>query len=287
LDGGRFTLDVGKFATQLAGMDTTQAQRIIQGIESGQIFSGTDFKSTNDIQKYLSQLGFGDLDIEKMADAKDLTVSIESLPEDIGDKLMEFERAFEAFFTANKDDRPGWMSEDFIKLAYEALEGDTSTPRGKGIGDTSSAIKARLGGTLARHSAFDAMVTGSRHITSAWRNTNLGSPSSDHVMGRAYDLTGQNLGQYAAVARANGGLAEFHGRGASRHLHVVPRLGPIGDHNSVASMSPMRAASLASGGSVIQITQHIHPSEGMDEHQLANLAVVRMREILDNERQRA
>jgi hypothetical protein len=287
LEDGRFSVDVQRFASQLAGMDTSQAKDIIQAIEQGQLFSGTSFGTASDVQEYLSKLGFGQLDVKRMEDEKELTVALEDLPDDIGEALTGFQRQFELFFTANKDKQPDWMSEEFIRLVYSKLPPDTSSPRGKGVGDTSSAIQTRLGKTLARHSAIDGMVTGRRNITSAWRNTNLGSPSSDHVMGRAYDLTGQNLGQYAAVVRANGGFAEFHGRGASRHLHVVPRLGPIGDHNSVASMSPMRAASLASGGSVIQITQHIHPSEGMDEHRLANLAVVRMREILDNERQRA
>lgn len=104
---------------------------------------------------------------------------------------------------------------------------DTSTPRGGRVGDTS--VSKTLGRTMSRHNYFDGMLTGKRKVTSSWRDYNLGSPSSDHVTGKAYDLTGQNLGQYATMINAAGGFAEFHGAAGSRHLHVVPPATPTGD----------------------------------------------------------
>jgi hypothetical protein len=119
--------------------------------------------------------------------------------------------------------------------------GDTATPRGGQMGDTTT---SRLSQTMARHQAINAQLTGKRQITSAWRNHNLGSVNSDHVTGRAYDLKGQNLGQYAKLIHANGGFAEFHGNLASRHLHVVPGPVPgVGDTpvpaNNGGASSPM------------------------------------------------
>jgi hypothetical protein len=78
------------------------------------------------------------------------------------------------------------------------------------------------------------MLTGNRSVTSSYRNFGLGSINSDHVTGKAYDLTGQNLGQYARLVHANGGFAEFHGTMANRHLHVVPGIGDT----AVPSMAP-------------------------------------------------
>ena len=95
-------------------------------------------------------------------------------------------------------------------------------------GDTST---SRLGRTLGKHMAFNSMVSGRRTVTSALRNTNLGSGMSDHKFGNAYDLTGDNLGQYASLVNGSGGFAEFHGAAGGRHLHVVP---PSGDSSSPA-----------------------------------------------------
>lgn len=121
-------------------------------------------------------------------------------------------------------------------------EKDTRSPRRGRIGDT-GAPKA-LGATMAAHRSMDSMLTGKRSVTSSFRTTNLGSPSSDHAAGRAYDLTGQNLGQYASLAKSAGGFAEFHGAASSRHLHVVPALGRSGD-----TSSPVVVGATAAGGS--------------------------------------
>lgn len=116
---------------------------------------------------------------------------------------------------------------------------DTMTPR---FGDTSST----LAGTMGRHRSFDSALSGKRSVTSAFRTWGLGSINSDHVTGRAYDLTGQNLGMYKSTVEGAGGFAEFHGGAMDRHLHVVPGEsgGPVGD----AMMPVPNSGASGSGG---------------------------------------
>jgi hypothetical protein len=116
--------------------------------------------------------------------------------------------------------------------------GDTSTPRG-GIGDTAS----NLAQTMGRHRGIDSSISGKRKITSSYRDWGLGSINSDHVTGRAYDLTGQNLGMYKTIVESDGGFAEYHGGAMNRHLHVVPGEGGVGD-----SMMPKPNMTSPSGG---------------------------------------
>jgi TP901 family phage tail tape measure protein len=103
-------------------------------------------------------------------------------------------------------------------------------------GDTPGPRASRLGSAMAFHAGVDGGVPGKRAISSYVRAHSLGSPWSDHLTGRAYDLVGSNLGSYAEAARRAGGFAEFHGAGPERHLHVAvgdtpgPRGGrPSGD----------------------------------------------------------
>jgi len=98
-------------------------------------------------------------------------------------------------------------------------------------GDTSTSRMAR---TMGKHMAFNGKIAGNRTVTSGLRNWNLGSGMSDHKFGNAYDLTGDNLGQYASLVNGSGGFAEFHGAAGGRHLHVVP---PSGDTSSPAMVS--------------------------------------------------
>jgi hypothetical protein len=117
---------------------------------------------------------------------------------------------------------------------------DTRSPRRSRTGDTTS---SRWRGTLGKHMAVSSLVPGNRTITSGVRDFNLGSPSSDHLTGNAYDLTGDNLGQYAGAINDSGGFAEVHGSAGSRHLHVVP---PMGDSTTPAMVGGMSSA----GGSM-------------------------------------
>ena len=125
---------------------------------------------------------------------------------------------------------PQWWADGLKIEDSKIVPADTSSPRAGAIGDTS--VSKTLGRTMGRHNYFNGLVGGKRNVTSSWRNYGLGSPSSDHVTGNAYDLTGQNLGMYANLINTSGGFAEFHGSAGSRHLHVVPPPGPMGDTSS-------------------------------------------------------
>lgn len=134
-------------------------------------------------------------------------------------------------------------------------------------GDTASP-KASLMQTLGTHSMIDAMIAGNREISSAYRTTNLGSSMSDHIMGRALDITGDNLGAYATAMRNAGGFAEMHGSGSNRHLHVVPPTGGVGS----APQAQMLIAPTQRGvETTVQATNNItvNPAPGMNEAMLA------------------
>jgi hypothetical protein len=185
------------------------------------------------------------IDIQSLGvtEAASAAPSQEGLDDAVKDEITELSKQFGTIFEKYSD-KPEWMTDKFIRKIAEESGNDTSTPRGSGIGDTTS---SRLATTMNRHSVMDSMLTGKRNITSAWRNTNLGSMNSDHVTGRAYDLTGQNLGQYQSLVNGTGGFAEFHGVNGARHLHVVP--GPVGD-TAVPSMSPSTPARSTSSSGV-------------------------------------
>jgi hypothetical protein len=147
--------------------------------------------------------------------------------------------------------QPSWWAQGLkIEDGKIVPADDTRTPRGGRVGDTS--VSKTLGRTMSRHNQFDSMLTGKRTVTSSWRDYNLGSPSSDHVTGKAYDLTGQNLGQYATMINAAGGFAEFHGAAGSRHLHVVPPAGPTGDTSTakVAMAANGNAPQVSAGDNI-------------------------------------
>ena len=175
---------------------------------------------------------------------------------------------------------PGWWTEGLIGKSDKGgtftlvPEGDTSTPRG--VGDTS--VSKSLRSTLSSHRYFNGKLTGKRTITSAFRTNNLGSPSSDHATGRAYDLTGQNLGQYSKMINSSGGFAEFHGANANRHLHVVP---PSGDTSSP------RSGSSGSSMAAPNITVNVHASPGMNVDALVAKTIRAQEEAMRNYYERA
>lgn len=153
--------------------------------------------------------------------------------------------------------------------------GDTSSSRGKGVGDTTS---SRLSQTMARHASMDGMLSGKRTVTSSFRTFALGSPSSDHFTGRAIDLVGANLGQYKSLAEANGGFAEFHGRGGSRHLHVVPGPGAIGDTMAPVGAGASRGLPISNtGGGTSYFTININGSNSSPD-EIANKVMAKLRD---------
>lgn len=165
-------------------------------------------------------------------------------------------------------------------VAEKIKKWDPNNPDKKdGNGDTAT---QRYGRTLARHNAITGMIPGRRSITSGIRFNNLGSPSSDHLMGNAYDLTGDNLGTYANMITATGGFAEFHGAAGTRHLHVVPGPGPMGDTSSVA-MLPTEASK--STQNVYNI--NINPTENASAYDIAQQVMVQLERTQRSARERA
>lgn len=179
--------------------------------------------------------------------------------------------AFDAKQEPWEGDAPAWWS-DMKKYKWtvsnntlQLVGGDTRTPRRGRVGDTSTSRALR--GTMAAHARFNSLLTGKRTITSALRFDNLGSMSSDHAAGRAYDLTGDNLGQYQQMISKSGGFAEFHGWGSSRHLHVVP---PIGGTNTPRS----GLVSGAAGTMNQNVTLNVYGAPGQSETAIARQVVM-------------
>ena len=193
--------------------------------------------------------GKGQLGLENIVD-KTVEVTVDQ-------KAMQdaFLAAVNQGFAQSKD-APQWWNQapdwwDNVKWDAEAnsfVVGDTKTSRRGRIGDTGA--PRALGATMSAHNAMNSKLTGKRTVTSSFRTNNLGSPSSDHAAGRAYDLTGQNLGQYASLAKSSGGFAEFHGAASSRHLHVVPSLTPSGDTSSPMSSNMSPTGTTYNGGDI-------------------------------------
>jgi hypothetical protein len=243
---------VQSVADQFGKLDLDTQQALANAISSGELFKGPSLSQT--LGTYGVSIDQKDVKTLETADKAfylaDLTEK-QALVADEQRKLIEEQRAF---YSPESDQRPEWWSKEALTEVFKAAGiNDTFTPRGKGIGDTTS---SRLVQTLSRHNMMNAGIAGKRTVTSSYRNYGLGSINSDHVTGRAYDLVGNQLGMYKTTVERNGGFAEFHGGSQNRHLHVVP--GPIGD-TSVPSMTrpsiPQVSTSNSgrSGGNTINI----------------------------------
>jgi hypothetical protein len=198
---------------------------------------------------------------------------------------QQFLQAIETGFDASPEwweTQPQWWR-DMLNAGLVGPTGttpDTSSPRRGMIGDTSTS--RTLGRTLSAHSRFDSALTGSRKITSAFRTFGLGSPSSDHAAGRAYDLTGQNLGQYAKMISDSGGFAEFHGSASSRHLHVVP---PLGD-TSVSRVTSGKGTSSGGGVAVAPVTVNVYGTQNQSPQEIAKQVIYEIEKAQRNFRER-
>jgi hypothetical protein len=160
-----------------------------------------------------------------------------------------------------------------IQLLIDAVStNDTYSPR------------RNLVSTMSKHNSFDGMIAGKRSVTSSLRNVGLGSPSSDHAFGLAYDLTGQNLGMYQSVVQAGGGYAEFHGAGGGRHLHVVPGDAPMGDRATPVLAGRMSSA--PSYSSADSYTINVYPSDGADPREIAEEVMNRIKREQRSTRER-
>ncbi len=237
-----------KFLTEGDMTNVNNSGEIIKLLESfGVKFEGNDSKA---------------LETQNNLEAAILAGSLDKVALELHQQFMD---AISSGFDSTPEwweTQPQWWREmidsGFVK------PGDTSSPRRGMVGDTSTSKNLRR--TLSSHSGFDSALTGSRKITSAFRTFGLGSPSSDHASGRAYDLTGQNLGQYAKMISDSGGFAEFHGAGGSRHLHVVP---PLGD-TTVTRASSGRGGSSGGGGfSAAPVTVNVYGAENQSPQEIA------------------
>ena len=273
-----FAGDAGQIKERLTAMskeDPTKFADFLRKMQAGELdFSATGNQDKGNALNFaLNKAGLGGLTTTAVEDltgdggAKDLD-EVANRMTDASDEfkagVKQFTDATKGFFTG-KSDKPEWWDQkpDWYK-------DDTSTPRG----DTTS---SRLSQTMARHGAMNSQLTGKRTITSAWRNQGLGSINSDHVTGKAYDLTGQNLGQYQRLVHANGGFAEFHGTLARRHLHVVPGSG-YGD-TAVPSMSriPSGGSSGSSNSNTMTVSISVNGGNGSPE-QVANMVMMKLKD---------
>ena len=280
-----FRIDSTKFADALQRMEPEKAMDLTTMLESGKFFAGLDMENLTeaDFRNRLAEMGMDPSTLGITARAKDdeLGIIIADLPVELRDTYGEIINMFGTFFDTRDSTKPDWYTVEFAKKIAEG--GDTRSPRGKGIGDTTS---SRLSQTLGRHSQMDGMLAGKRTMTSAYRTTGLGSINSDHVTGRAYDLVGANLGAYQRLATANGGFAEFHGYGGTRHLHVVPGGGPYGDTGYPAKTSTAPAMG-AGGGGGISINMNVTGGSNASAEEIATIAVLKMKTQIDNVRQRS
>lgn len=195
------------------------------------------------------------------------------------DLNTQFSTAFDTSPEGWEGKTPRWWS-DMQKYKWVAkgntlslVEGDTRSSRRGRVGDTPTSRALRS--TMGAHARFNSMLTGQRNVTSSLRFDNLGSLSSDHAAGRAYDLTGDNLGQYQQLINKAGGFAEFHGWAGSRHLHVVP---PIG--NTRTSRVTMVADRMERAAAPGPVTVNVYGAKGQSESEIARQVV----SILESER---
>lgn len=271
---------------QILAMDPAKQQKLLTDLQNGTLTGmGANLPPGQKMtaEQSLKTYGLG-LTTEKLDDGSldSVADSMDTASEAFKSAVDEFTKYSKDFFQNHPIDKtPEW----YTKESFQALiKGDTSSPRGKGVGDTTS---SRLSQTMARHSAIDSQLTGRRNVTSTYRTTGLGSINSDHVMGRALDLTGQNLGQYAKLVHANGGFAEFHGTNASRHLHVVPGPGgPTGDTQSPARMTQTRGQ-MSSGAPIYNISFAINGAGNMSPNEIAQTVIRKIKETQASEIQRS
>lgn len=155
----------------------------------------------------------------------------------------------------------------FHQVRRSGAQTDAGVPEWKLMGDTRTArgvgrhTAANLSRTLAAHHRY-AGTSGVRITNALIGGGGLGRGSGDHQAGRALDVTGSSLHAYRQRVRAEGGYAEFHGRGTPReHVHAVP----AGD-----TRSSMARRSRADGAGVYVAPGAIvvHAGAGTDPRQL-------------------
>lgn len=266
---GNKMVDPALIKQKLAGMDPVQQEAFMKKIseyDNLQNLTGADAGERRakmmGSEAILAELGIPASALKAIPDTVDAATKLDEASIAFKDAVAQYVDHTAKFFGPDAD-KPDWWSKEAMKDIMTG--GDTSSPRGSRIGDTTS---SRLSQTMSRHAAMNGQLTGTRNITSAFRTFGLGSPSSDHVTGRAYDLTGQNLGAYSKLVHANGGFAEFHGNNSNRHLHVVPGPGAMGD-TTVPSYGKMPQSMPGQSGSSVTNNITVNGAPGQSPEAIA------------------
>ena len=283
------SIDVNQLRTAMEKMTPEQIAKLGKMAEGG-------FKEIRDpsqatkglmrqggMEAVLASMGLGDLKLSRVSSK---TLNLDNMAEEVATQTSVLIEKMGFFFEDAKTATPEWYQTPPDWYASLPKKDDTSTPRGSRIGDTTS---SRLSQTMGRHSAMNGMLTGKRSVTSAYRTFGLGSMNSDHVTGRAYDLTGQNLGQYQSLVRAGGGFAEYHGINRDRHLHVVPGPG-IGDNSSPVSVAPnqtaRQSAYTGSGGGGNTYQFYVTGSQNASANEIAEIVMQKVKNTERSNRER-
>jgi hypothetical protein len=278
-DGKNMSVDAGEFQRRYKAMNIDQQIQVKTALEKaadGTLLSGPagmrmiEAAGGDTNQAILNAIGMGDLAMKKIEQP---VLDLSEASNEIAKSTSALIEQMKIYFSTAESAVPSWYN-----TPPSWYKGDTSTPRGSAFGDTSS----RLSQTMARHASMNGMLTGTRTVTSGYRTFGLGSMNSDHVTGRAYDLVGQNLGQYQSLVRSTGGFAEFHGVNGARHLHVVPGSGPIGDRR-VPVMGGGGAATvqMSGGAGGNNYNFYISGSQNASAKEIADMV---MQKVKDTER---
>jgi hypothetical protein len=265
--------DIGGLNKVLQNLDPAALKKLSDSAANGFTDANgnaADFTTPEGIAKILGNAG-----IVTQTQLNSGQINVNNLTKDEKQVFDTFTAGMDNVFKQTWDKKPDWYTADSFKQLIDATKsGDTSTPRG----DTTT---SRLSQTMARHASVDGQLTGKRTVTSGYRTTDLGSINSDHVTGRALDLTGQNLGQYATMIQNTGGFAEFHGVGGERHLHVVPGSGAIGDSSSPAVVSSSIGRSGSSNNYYFTIS-----GGGADPEAIANRVMAKIESVQRSKNER-
>jgi hypothetical protein len=283
-DGNKVSVDANEFQRRYKNMTTDQQMQVKNVLENGlgdgpAAYRMLDAAGGDYDQAILNAIGMGDLTMKKIEEP---VLDLADASNEIAKSTTELIKKMGEYFKEANDAVPSWYTKESFQALIEAK--DTSTPRGQAFGDTTS---SRLSQTMSRHASMNGALTGKRTVTSGYRNYGLGSMNSDHVTGRAYDLVGQNLGQYQSLVRSTGGFAEFHGVNGARHLHVVPGSGAMGDR-SVPVMSGGGAASVqmsgGSGGNNYNF--YVSGNQNASAKEIADMVMQKVQEVERSNRER-
>jgi len=284
LGNNDMSVDANEFQKRFKNMDVDQQMQVKNILENG-LGTGPaalrmlDAAGGDTNQAILNAIGMGDLAMKKIEQP---VLDLSEASNEIAKSTKTLIEQMSIYFKKTDDAVPSWYTkESFEKL----IKGDdTSTPRGKTFGDTTS---SRLSQTMGRHASMDSALTGKRTVTSGYRNYGLGSMNSDHVTGRAYDLVGQNLGQYQSLVKATGGFAEFHGVNNARHLHVVPGSGAMGDRPvPVMSGSTTSSVQMSSSGEGNSYNFYVTGNQNASAKEIAEMVMLKVKEVERSNRER-